>query len=602
MKKIVYLLMVLGLIFTTACDPMDDIHAEIDAIENPVVGEANYTLSDEDYDELGLSFGSFSSVDDAKAMIPGLLTNLYPVYGKGSSVLAGYDLYIGNAFTVRDYSLTQADYTLSGSNVLGFQFDATPEDYLADIISENYSSLKEGDYVAATYFQYTGSAYTVTPTVSLEENFDYGTVAGDLTTVSSGVWEAHSGAGNGPIGYATSSLSMTDYPSTGIAGSLTIDGGASEDVSDYFPEIPSGTVYASALVNLSAVSTGTYTFHLRDSDFTVGYVARVGAMDDGSGKILFGIGASSSSLTYGTTAFDLDTTYLLVSTYDIATGLSNLYVLSTAEGTEPASPEATSSGTPGAIISGVSIRQGFGGPTGTIDGIRVANTWSSIMSNEVLDDEVVGNKESYKSVYTYTDEGTWEVPSSNFYALSDTDFESMGLTNFGSSTSPDNYLPTFLGIKYPYAQEGDELDITYNYVSSSSGAQTRGNLYTFTDGVWVGYQSTISTTLQFGHDGTTWVPDNTIRYTLNADDYSYIVSTYAAAYPSETSNMASYGNFNGFSWTDDMILEVVGGLLLHRNPSAAEGQKYIATYSIYDGSTHDESINVILEDGVYVLN
>ena len=209
--------------------------------------------------------------------------------------------------------------------------------------------------------------------------------------------------------------------------------------------------------------------------------------------------------------------------------------------------------------------------------------------------------------YTYS-EGEWEK-SEGVYFVSDADFDSMGeeygkpgyYNNFSSSISPSDYLPTFMNIKFPYAMEEEEMLVIYDYFSSSSGAQLRGNLYSVTDGEWMEYQSTINTTLQFAHDGNVWVPDNTIKYTLSAADYDFIVETFGSKYPSETANMNSYGNFNGFSWTDDMILEVVGAVLLHVNPSAEEGQKYAATYSIYDGSTHDETIRVILEGGTYVF-
>ncbi len=602
MKKILYLLTVLGLVFTTSCEPLDDIYAVIDAQENPVVGDDNYVLTDDDYDALDLSYGSFNSEDDAKTEIPALLTEMYPVWGKGSSVLVGYNLYIGNAFTLKDYSLKLADYNLSGSDLLGFQADATPEDYLANIITDNYSYLKDGDYVAAQYFQYTGSAYVVTPTVSFEENFDYGATAGNLTEISSN-WTAHSGAGSGPIGYATTGLTMDNYPSSNVGGSLTLSSSGSEDVNSFLDiPITTGKVYASILVNLSTTGDSQYFFHFM-TDGTYNYSARIGSKDDGSGKILFGIGASSfSSPTWGTTSYELNTTYLLVSSYDIATGTSNLYVLTAPIDAEPSTPDATNNGYPDNVIDKIGVRQG-GTPSAILDGIRVANTWSSIMSNEALEDEVVGNKESYKAFYTYND-GVWETPSSNFYVLNEADFESMGLSNFGSSTPPENYLPTFLGLKFPYAQEGDELDVMYNYVSSSSGAQTRGNLYTFTDGAWVGYQSTISTTLQFGHDGNTWIPDNTIKYTLVSADYVYIAAELEGnpAYSNVSlPNLASYGDFD-YNWKDNQLLEALGILADHINPNAEEGQKYLMTYLLYDNGINERSMWIIKKDGEWILN
>lgn len=607
MKKFIYTCLVLGLVFTTACDPMEDIHAEFDAMEEPIVGVADYTLTDEDYDELGLSYGNFSSVDDVKSMIPSFLSEKYPVWGKGSAVLLGYELYVGSAPGVGDYSyadhyqLMMEDYAISGSNIEGFYPGVDPLDYLEDILGAGIASASDGDHILAKYKQYTEAPnVTITSNFDLEENFDSGSSADDLTAVNSS-WVNHSGST--PVGYATTSLSMTDYPSSGVGGSAVLSSSGSEDVNQSITTISDGTVYLSGLVNLSSVGSGTYFFHLKDGGF--GYRARMGAKDDGSGKILFGIGASSSSLTYGTTAYDLNTTYLLVGSYNIVTGVSNLHVLTAPVATEPATPEATNSGNTGTAISGVAMRQGSGGPSVTIDGIRVATSWDGIMVNDVAV-SVTGNYVRKELFYTYSG-GDWEM-SEGAYFMQDADFDSMGeasgqpgrYNNFGSSTPPGDYLPTFLGIKYPYAMEEDELFVIYDYYSSSSGAQIRGNLYTVIDGEWVGHESVMSTTLQFGHDGFTWVPDNTIKYTLTSADYDHIVSALAGKYPSETANMANYGNFNGFSWTEAMIVEACSAVLLNNNPGAAEGQKYEVTYSIYDGSTHDSTVTVILEGGSYV--
>lgn len=613
MKKLIYILTVLGLLFT-GCNPMDDIHAEIDALENPVVGDAVYTLSAEDYTALNLNFGSFSSPDDAKAMLPDFLSELYPIWGKGSSALVGYKLYVGNAPGVSDYTgaavynLNLADYALSGSDVLGFYPDVTPSDYVADILAANITAPSEGQISLVKYTQYTEVPVVVSSKIYFEENFDFGTTAGDLTTIN-GDWTAHANIGSGLAGYATSGLSMANYPTSAIGGSLTIAGSGSEDVNHTFSAITSGKVYASALINLSAVGTGTYFFHFMDDAF--GYSARVGAKDDGSGKILFGIGASSSTLTYGATAYDLNTTYLLVSSYDIASGVSNLYVLTTAVTAEPGTPEATSTQNPGLGIQKIGVRQGGGGPTATIDGIRVASSWTSIMSNEVIEDVVTGKKVADKKFYTNTG-GVWKEATNGVYLLVAADFDSMGeaagqpgqFNNFSSSIAPDNYLPTFLNLKYPFALEGDELFVIYDYFSSSSGAQLRGNLYTKTNGVWVGFKSTIDTTLQFGHDGNTWVPDNTIKYEFVTADYDFIVATFTGVdgYATAVANLSSFKNISTFNWTPVQFDAAVNAVLKHNFPGMAEGQKFAATIFIYDGSSHNTTINYILTSGVYVRN
>ncbi|MBC8755519.1 T9SS type A sorting domain-containing protein [Kordia sp. YSTF-M3] len=218
---------------------------------------------------------------------------------------------------------------------------------------------------------------TVTFGQVLVEDFDYGTTAGDLTAVSGGAWVQHSGS-TGPVAYvaAPASLTMAGYPSSGIGGHATYSG-TSQDVNRAFTGISSGTVYGSALINLSAVGTGNYFMHFNSG----GFRARVGAQDDGSGNVLFGIGASSSTLTYGTTPYSLNTTYLLVFSYEIATGVSNLYVLSAVTPTEPATPEATNTGSTGTTISAIAFRQSSNIPAVAIDGVRIATNWNEIMNN-----------------------------------------------------------------------------------------------------------------------------------------------------------------------------------------------------------------------------
>lgn len=585
MKKIFLLLTVFTMVFTS-CEPLEDINALVDAKENAIVGDAEYTLTDDDYDTLELNYGSFNSEDDAKEKIPALLADLYPAWGNKSSVLVGYKLYRGSAFSLKNYELSESDYAVSGSSTNAFESSVTPSDYLPGILSNKYSSSDEGDYVSTTYAQYTGSTTAVTPKVSLEENFDYGATAGDLTTVSAGAWVNHSGASN-QLMYATTGLSMTDYPSD-AAGAISLSNAGSEDVNKAFTsDITSGMVYSSALINLSEVGNGTYFFHLMEEDGSYAFSARVGAKNNGSDKILFGIGASSSSLTYGSNAYDLNKTYLIVASYNTANGVSNLYVLDAVTDTEPDTPEATNTGNPNNTAKRIGIRQGNGGPTGTLDGIRVANTWSAIMNNGTLPDEVVGEKVFTTVMYTY-DGTTWKLPTNNYYSVTEDDFTSMGLSNFGSSKPAANYLPTFLNIKFPYAQDGDVLDVVYNYVSSSSGAQVRGDLYTKTDGVWEAYKSTIETTLQFGHDGTNWVPDNTIKYTLvrNAD-YEYMASQLTSAeYAGLIGNLASYGDFD-YNWSDTQINYALALFLDHHAPTAAEGQKYLLSYVVYDNGENE---------------
>lgn len=600
-----------------SCDPMEDVYDELDASgtttdPRSIVGSAEYTLTDDDYDDLGLTYGSFNSEDEAKTMLADFIASnsAYDYWAKNSSILINYNLYIGSAFSTKDYTLTQADYSLSGSTLLGFQSTATPSTYLPSILTSGITSPSEGMYAAASYYQFTGDAYVVTPTVSLDENFSLGATAGNLTTISTD-WTAHANVGSGLVGYATTSLTMSNYPSTNIGGSATISSDGAEDVNKVLPAaITTGTVYYSALVNLSSVGSGTYFLHFMDDSY--GYSARVGAKTDGAGKILFGIGATSTPVDYSTTSYDLNTTYLLVASYNTTSGTSNLYVLTAPTSKEPSTPTVTNTGNSGSSIQKIAIRQGgTSGPSATIDGLRVANSWSAIMSNATLADEVIGTKELKQSYYKYSS-GAWAV-ATDAYALTADDYDSMGTSsgqpgkynNFDSTMSIDTYVTKFLTINYPYALDGDTMKVLYKYYSSTSGSTgTRGNLYTYTDGAWVAYTSTIATSLQFGFDGTNWVPDNTIKYTLVSADYAYMSTALAGnsffANVSLTS-LAKYNDYD-YNWSDAQILYSLDVLLDYKDPTAEDGQKYLITYLLYDNGTNDVVRNLIKENGEWVWN
>ena len=278
----------------------------------------------------------------------------------------------------------------------------------------------------------------------ITENFDYGGSAGDLVTQSGSVWAAHSG-GAPEVGYATTSLTMASYPSSGVGGSATISGSGSQDVNRTFSAENSGSVYASALVNLSAVTTaGNYFYHFRTSGGV--FYGRVYAKDDGAGKILFGIREGSSgtaSIIYGTTPYDLNTTYLLVLKYDFATGTASIYVLSAVVGSEPVTPEATVADADDPTeIAAIAFRQASDVPTGTIDGLRIATSWFDLMNETATPTIVVSSSVSglnYVLDNGPSSEGTFSVSGSNLTnnieITAPTDFEVSETSGSGFSAS-----------------------------------------------------------------------------------------------------------------------------------------------------------------------
>ena len=162
MKKYIYLLMALGLVFTTACDPMEDIYADIDAQEEIITGEVTFTMNDDDYDFLNLNYGNFSSVADAKADVPGLLTNKYPVWGEGSLATVTFKVYAPkkNERNLITYEVTTADYDAQGGSVAQYN-NFSNASHIADFLAWKYPSPVYRDLVSLTYKYYSGGVSTL---------------------------------------------------------------------------------------------------------------------------------------------------------------------------------------------------------------------------------------------------------------------------------------------------------------------------------------------------------------------------------------------------------------------------------------------------------
>jgi hypothetical protein len=551
MKKIIYLLTLSAFVFT-ACAPNEDINAEIDAQDNPIVGDATYTFTDEDYEALELGSGSFSSVDDAKTMIAPYLQTIAPFqyWGNGSSVTVNYELYVGSADGVSDYTyadsyeFSNADYAATGSNAFGFYPNVDPNDEIPAVLDAQIMDATEGQILLVEYDQYIDTpdvGLTNLYQASFPANFD------DFELID-----------------ASGSLDAWTTGSSNVQGSGFSSGAQANEEWLISPEVD---------------------------------------LSDGS-DLLFQITQEIDFLG------DPSLIDVLIATDYI-------------EGGDVASATWTALSFDKTIYGSMTTSEDFDFSAYDGETIHIALKYSSTDSDSprwrvqdfaVKAIGISGDAVSYGTYYMYSG-GAWEL-AENVYYLSSADFDSMGegsgepgrFDNFSSSVSPNSYLPAFLAINFPYGQEEEELIVTYAYYSSSSGAQVRGNLYTFTDGAWMAHQSTISTSLQFGHDGTQWVPDNTIRYTLVDSDYDVVASTLltTAGFEDAAGNLDNYGNFNrtggGSSWSDEMMFTAMGVVLDNLDPSAADGQKYITTYNIYDGSSGTEDRSLIKEAGIWIQN
>lgn len=556
MKRIIYCLAILGITFV-GCNPMEDIYDGLDSTPDPIVGTEFYTLTDEDYSELELGFGSFSSEEDAKTMLPAFLADKYPFWGEGSSVTVGYDLYIGNAEGINDftdsdiYEFTNADYATTGSDAFGFYPNVNALGEIPSVLDAQIETPEEGQMVLVKY-----NHYTEVPEVGVSslETYNFNGSLDDFESISvigdDQTW--YSSSYNG-IEYAK----MSGYDS-GVGSAFANEDWLISPEID-LDEESNVSLQISQAINfaddLSLINV------MVSSDYTTGGDATT---------------ATWEVLNFTTAPAGNSYDYILSENYDLS------------------------------AYDGETIHVALKYESTTDD----AATWQiDFLSVNALG--ITGDYDA-KGVYFVYEDGAWEEMD-NVYFLSSADYDSMGedfgqpgrFDNFSSSISPNNYLPSFLHITFPYAQEEDELFVIYDYYSSNSGAQRRGNFYTVIGGEFVAHQSTISTTLQFGVENGVWVPDNTIRYTFTDADYAAAAAALADVYPGPSGSMANYGNMDrrpghANEWTNPMVLDAIAVVLDIIDPSAQDEQKYVITVNVYNGSNTTEDFAVIKSGGEWV--
>ena len=125
--------------------------------------------------------------------------------------------------------------------------------------------------------------------------------------------------------------------------------------------------------------------------------------------------------------------------------------------------------------------------------------------------------------YKY-DGSAWEAME-DVYFLSSADYDEMGApgkyNNFSSSDRPENYIPQLLAMKYAYAQADDKLAVGYQYFSGGK-TTVRAGEYLFST-AWTPYEPVITKQDQFIQNGTKWVFDPTVTFSISSADYQLIV-------------------------------------------------------------------------------
>jgi hypothetical protein len=363
------------------------------------------------------------------------------------------------------------------------------------------AGLSSGNYNSETVSNAGGGAVTQNVicsgvvndiTALFADDFNY--TVGTLLTANG--WTAHSGAGSNPITITSPGLSYSNYAGSGVGNAVTLTGNG-EDDNHTFTSASSGTIYASAMINVtSANASGDYFFHF-GSGTTTTYNARV-FVRSATGGFVFGVCKTSTAgnIQWSSTVLSTGTPHFVVLKYTFVTGTTNdkaeLFIDPAVGGSEPASNlSAVISDADFTSIDRICLRQSSTTPVAILDGIRVGQTWASVTPSAVKTLTLTAFLEGYTNTSGtgMTSSPTVTVELHNFtspYALVESQSGSLNTAGVGTFnfTTANNGTPYYVVVK------------TWNTVETWSSASqnfTSGALsYNFTTAATQAYLSNMT--------------------------------------------------------------------------------------------------------------
>ncbi len=181
------------------------------------------------------------------------------------------------------------------------------------------------------------------------------------------------------------------------------------------------------------------------------------------------------------------------------------------------------------------------------------------------------------------------------------DFFNESPPDFSFEDEGEDNIPFWLKATKIFAVAGDQALIQWNWDNGPGTSQSVA-LYIFDGTNWNEYGNVAQITqqsLNFGHDGTTWVPDNTIKYTMGPDDWTAIAAASLNSNPGGSASVTQFGNFDLTLWTSEQIFEQITNRLATIFPNPEAGQKYLITYAVWRPGSGSDQLNIIWDGTSY---
>lgn len=447
----------------------------------------------------------FSEAADAKLLMPYLLAAKYYSADVKSSVKVTYDFKEGRNKVVTNlstapYVVTESDYKLIWGNnfVTAFTPSKSPEKSIPVILTKNVASPKEGMFKNVEYYYSAEEPVTtIVESEIFEEDFD-------SHPAGSGVLVAIDGWINkdlkGSIGWQNRTYSNNNYA----------------QVSSYNTKAVNDVRLITKVIDLTGMNSPKFTFDIVVGNFTASCLS-IEVSDNFDGKESNITAATwkdvTSSFTIPQPASGY-TTWASAGTLDLkAYKGKKVYISFRYSGDDTSTPKKTT--------------------TYQLDNVRA---FDEIMGIDVK------NKELQYTAYKYRN-AKWQSAADSVVSLQPADYDAMGLKFLTTAQAP-NFLPAFLRLKFPFAQEGFTKTVVYK----TSATACYADEYIFSKGTWSANTFVLTITDQFLLSNQGWVFDPTLHFLLKkgkepTDGYMMVVN-YVAAHQAiaNPALVSSYGD------------------------------------------------------------